>query len=117
MSRMNLFLLTLAALDPEVLTRLEGMMEEGHQRNAPKAEPEVDQGLAAWARKVLHDQAADPAEVERAHDILAELEEGHVVSVYRGTSTVIWQRTQEWEHKPEELRIGSRLWRLRGSSS
>lgn len=117
MSRMNLFLLTLAALDPEVLTRLEGMMEEGHQRNEPKAEPEVDQGLAAWARKVLHDQAADPAEVERAQYILAELEEGHVVSVYRGKSTVIWQQTLDWERKPEELRIGSRLWRLRGSSS
>jgi hypothetical protein len=116
MSRLNLFLLSLAALDPEVLTRLEAMMEEGHQRNEPKDEPEeVDQELAAWARKVLHDPATDPAECERAEDILADLEEGHVVSVYRGTSTVIWQRTQEWERKPEELRIGSRLWRPRAS--
>jgi hypothetical protein len=112
---MNLFLLSLAALDPETLARLEVVMEEGRERDQPKTAPEVDQELAAWARKVLHDPATDPAEAERAEDILDELEEGHVVSVFRGTSTVVWQRTQEWERKAGELRIGSRMWRARAS--
>jgi hypothetical protein len=113
---MNLFLLTLASLDSEALSRLEAIMVEGHERAEPKnTEPEVDQELAAWARSVVRDPATDPAEAERAEDILAELEEGHVVSVFRGTSTIIWQRTQEWERKPGELRIGSRLWRPRAS--
>lgn len=112
---MNLFLLSLAALDPETLARLEVVMEEGRERDQPKTAPEVDQELAAWARKVLHDPATDPAEAERAEDILDELEEGHVVSVFRGTSTVIWQRTQEWERRAGELRIGSRMWRARVS--
>ena len=122
MRRMNLFLLEIALMDPDVLTRLEAIMEEDREREpvhapnmGPQNEPEVDQDLAAWARKVLHDPATDPAEAERAEDILAELEEGHVVSVFRGTTTIIWQRTQDWERRAGELRIGSRLWRRRAS--
>lgn len=115
---MNLFLLALATLDEDALGRLEALVAEGRREEQGQAEPDppgVDQADAAKARDLVRNPNADPSARQRAAAILATLEEGVVVSAFRGRSTIVWTVTQEWERRQEVLRVGSRHWRPRAS--
>lgn len=114
----RLVLLVAAALDPKASGDLEVNLHQLSDDAKPATpqttdEDEAVQELGAWARATVRDPAADDAERQRARDVLADLEEGQVVSSWRDTSTIVWLDSQAWEKRHKAMRVGERVWRHR----